>query len=245
MGTVVNTDATLLLDSLQVQTQLNQIGLDYSADLNDATCFGATSRVRKGTIKTASATAKGFIGNTTIDDGLWTLASTDENLLTVFPTTITDGAITTKGYAMLVALEKLSLSGDVGSLLGMDLAAQSESNVVRAVCLRNFLVTPLTSTAAGTAYVVGAVAAGQSVYGGLHVTSISGTATPTLTMRIQSDTVGFPSATTAITFTARTAVGAQWGTPLAGANTDTYWRADWTISGTNPSFTGLVWMAIL
>ena len=95
--------------------------------------------------------------------------------------------------------------------------------------------TARTATGNGTAVQVGAVASGRQMYAALHVLSVSGTATPTLTVKVQSDTVGFGSATDQITFTAATAVGGQISR-VAGPITDDYWRASWTISGTNPSF---------
>jgi hypothetical protein len=244
MAPISNVNAVLLLEGLQLQTQLNHISLDYHSEIADATVFGATSRARKGTIKASSCTAKGFVGNSTIDSGLYTLGGSDESLLTVFPTTITEGSAW--GYAMLVSLDKLNISGDVGSLLGFDLSAESESNLVRATPLTNFLTTPLTSSNSGTIYNVGAVAAGQSLYGGMHITAISGTSTPTITMMIQSGaTAGFIGPTVRMYLPATTTTDGVWGTPIAGPITDAYWRTTYTISGGSPSFTGLVWMAIL
>ena len=62
----------------------------------------------------------------------------------------------------------------------------------------------------------------------MHVLAVSGT-NPTLDMIIQSDNVsGFTSPTTKITFDQAVAVGAQWGTRVAGPLTDDYYRASWT-----------------
>ena len=81
--------------------------------------------------------------------------------------------------------------------------------------------------------------AGQYLYGILHCTAVSGTNTPTITVKIQSDsTDAFSSASDRITFTAKTAIGSQWATKVsADTITDNYWRASWTVSGTNPSLT--------
>lgn len=96
--------------------------------------------------------------------------------------------------------------------------------------------TARTSSASGAARQQGAIGATQTGYAALHVLSVAGTATPTVTVKVQSDdNSGFSSATDRITFTGATAVGYQWGT-VAGAVTDDYWRVVWTISGTNPSF---------
>lgn len=97
--------------------------------------------------------------------------------------------------------------------------------LIRGTVLHNAAVS---SDGNGTAYAVGAVGATQYVYACLHVLAISGT----LDVIVQSDTVGFPSATNRITFAQASAVGAQYATRVAGAITDTYWRVSYTRSGT-------------
>ncbi len=107
--------------------------------------------------------------------------------------------------------------------------------------------TARTATGTGTAIQLGAVGASQYIYATLHVLSISGTSTPTITVKIQSDdNSGFSSATDRITFTSVTDVIGISGyiSRLAGAVTDDYWRAQWTISGTDPSFTFVVGFGI-
>jgi len=49
------------------------------------------------------------------------------------------------------------------------------------------------------------------------------------------DNSDFTSATDRATFTALTAIGSEIKS-VAGAVTDQYWRLNYTISGTNPSF---------
>lgn len=96
--------------------------------------------------------------------------------------------------------------------------------------------TARTASGTGTALNLGAVTAGRRLYAALHVLSVAGT-TPSITARVESDdAVGFPSATTRLTFNAATAVGGQIIRTDGSAITDTWWRIAWTISGTTPSF---------
>ena len=96
--------------------------------------------------------------------------------------------------------------------------------------------TARTATGSGTAVELTAVSASQYIYGALHVLSVSGTSTPTITVKIQSDVDNtFGSPADQITFTAATAIGGQISRTI-GAITDTWWRAQWTITGTDPSF---------
>jgi hypothetical protein len=96
--------------------------------------------------------------------------------------------------------------------------------------------TARTATGNGTAVQLPAVAAGQYLYATLHVLSVSGTSTPTITVVIESDDAsGMASPVTRISFDAATARGGQI-LRATGPITDTWYRARWTISGTTPSF---------
>lgn len=92
------------------------------------------------------------------------------------------------------------------------------------------------ATATGTAYQLGAVVAGTNkIVAKLHVFSVTGGA-GSVTVTIESDTVGFPSPVTRGTFTAvatAASVGRQ-VIEIATTITDDYWRAvaTWT-PGTN------------
>ena len=84
--------------------------------------------------------------------------------------------------------------------------------------------------ATGTGLQLGAVAADEFLYATFHVFS-AGT---TITVVVESDdNAGFSSATTRITFGPITTAGGTWGTRVAGAITDDYYRLRITaITGT-------------
>lgn len=96
--------------------------------------------------------------------------------------------------------------------------------------------TARTTTGTGTATQLTAVSSSQFLYATVHVLSVAGTSTPTVTVKIQSSVDNtFASPTDRITFTGATAIGGQISR-VAGAITDTWFRAQWTITGTTPSF---------
>jgi hypothetical protein len=112
-----------------------------------------------------------------------------------------------------------------------------------------------TASASGSVLLMDAATAGQYLYGVLHVISAATAVGDTLNVIIESDdAVGFGgSPTTQITFSEvlGNVVGGrtyQWATPVAaGAITDTYWRASWTIvdaGADDASFTFAVFMGI-
>jgi hypothetical protein len=119
------------------------------------------------------------------------------------------------------------LGGQVGEIMPFSLTAQAARGTglasvgaVRGIILKakgNVSATGAT----GTASEIGAVGASQYLYAGLHVFS-AGT---TISGVIESDADNtFASATTQITFSGVTAAGGYWGTRVAGAITDTWYR---------------------
>lgn len=135
-----------------------------------------------------------------------------------------------------IPLSYTPLEGDAGSLAMGRIAGQSSTGPVIRGKLLHPGSTARTSSASGTGRQLGEVIEGKSLYAALHVLSVSGTDTPTLTVKVQSDDdTGFASATDRISFTGATAKGYQWGS-VAGPVTDDWWRVTWTVSGTDPSF---------
>jgi len=94
-----------------------------------------------------------------------------------------------------------------------------------------------TTTGSGTAIQLGPVSAGQRLYASLHVLSVSGT-TPSLTVEVESDTTEDfdDDPTTRLSFDAATGPVGQILRTDGSAIAHDWWRVNWTISGTNPSF---------
>lgn len=128
-----------------------------------------------------------------------------------------------------------SLGGSVGDVAPWSGKGASAWPLVRGQ-MAHPAGTARTTTGVGTAVQLGAVTAGKRLYAALHVLSVAGT-TPSITARIESDNaVGFPSATTQLTFTAATAAGGEALRTSGSAITDDWFRVAWTISGSSPSF---------
>lgn len=155
----------------------------------------------------------------------------------IAPAGAADGALAYLTNALEAKYEPIK--GKVGDAAGFEASAKGCTKVARGL-VAHPPGTARTATGTGTALQIGALSASQSLYVNLHVLSVSGTATPTITVRIESDNaVGFPSPATVGTFTAATAIGGQ-HMRVAGAVTDDWYRAAFTISGTTPSFLFLV-----
>ena len=122
----------------------------------------------------------------------------------------------------------MSPGGAVGDLAAYEMALGVDNAPVD-----GYLAAPLATRGAmtGTAVQLGALTGTQRLWAALFVQA--GTFT-NLAVVIQSDTVGFPSPVTAITFSTVSAAGGQFAS-LAGPLTDDYFRVSSTIgSGTTP-----------
>lgn len=103
-----------------------------------------------------------------------------------------------------------------------------------------------TSSGNSGGYQLGAATASQTIYYIVQCddNTISGTS-PTLDITIESAATDSWPGTTRFTVAQITDAGAAWKyDSLAGAVTDTWWRVNWTIGGTSPSFPFQVYMAI-
>ena len=120
--------------------------------------------------------------------------------------------------------------------------------IVRAIPLKDATATALTSCGVGTAFDLGAVTAGESLYAGLHLLSSS---TGAITFRIQgssSSGFGVGKFTSHVSFSAQSSIGGQWATPVStGTITSTeqsFWRTEWTLTTSGDTYKALPWMSI-
>lgn len=168
-----------------------------------------------------------------VDNEAWTSLG-GVGAFTVFPI---GGAVAAGdvGYLTKMLNGSYTLGGAVGDVAPWSLELTGSWPLVRGACI-NAPGTARTTTGTGTSLQIGALLSTQALYVTLHILSISGTSTPTLTVTVQSDTAtGFPSSATQATFAAATAIGSQ-TVKIAGPITDDWWRVGYTISGSSPSF---------
>ncbi len=225
----------LLWDGYDFTADWNTVDLTLSRDALDDTALPDTARSVLGGIRSLSLAASGFADlgaatNEGIANSHW--GSTGK-VLTMMPYDADEGEIayTSKGTEL-----EYSLGGTVGEMFPISISAlSSATEIVRGTIMGTGAQV---ATGTGTELQLGAVGATEYLYGTLHCTAVSGTNTPTITVKIYSAAAsGMAGKTERIGFTATTAIEAQWATPVAGAITDTWWRVDWTVSGTNPSLT--------
>lgn len=244
MGKIVLLDARLFVAGVDLSGSGNKIELSEEAEAKKITNWrsGGAEENKAGLTK-LEANAEGQLEQA-VDDMLW---STRRSLdpWSLAPESDSDLAAGGLMYIARLLRTKHQFLGSVGEVSPWMMDAVGTWPLARGVCAHPSGV-PRTATGTGTALQLGAIDAdeGQHLYANLHVLSVAGTSTPTITVNIQSDdNSGFTTATTRGSFAAKTAVGGE-SIRIAGSITDDYWRASWTISGSTPSFLFLVSMGI-
>jgi hypothetical protein len=242
MATQVLTDVKLYTGEYDLSGDMSAIALNYTAELVDDTVFGDDTRSRAGGLKNVSLSAEGFWngGTGAVDDVLF-----DNIGVADVPVTVVPGGETLANpcYLFRAIHGNYTPGASIGEMLRFSVSAEGSGGV--GVVRGNLLhVGSETATGAEDKQELGAVLATQSIYASLHVLTVSGT-NPTLDVLLESDADGSAGGeTTRITFTQATAATSEWKS-LAGAVTDTYWRASWTIGGTDtPTFEFIVSVGI-
>lgn len=245
MGMFTLTSPKIYLDGFDISGDLNQHSLNESAAAVTNTTYGTGYESalpgRKGVDLSMAGYWQAGATPDLIDHILADRIAVENSVLTVCGQT---GAAGESAKFFRAMVGSYAPGGQVGAMLAFSASAKANQGpVVRGTVLATG---SKTSTANGSAYQVGAAGATQSLYAALHVLSVSGT-NPTLNVVIASDNnSGFTSGLTRMTFSQKTAIGTQWLTPVAGPQTDDYWRAEWTIGGSNtPTFNFVVVFGIL
>ncbi len=235
MAAFVLTNVRLFAGGADFTSRTNQVELAAEVEDKDATTYGSggwkefLGGLKGGALGGEGQWEAGDLSK--VDDDRWASMGA-VTAYTVCPHAADVGNL---AWTLKAMESKYQLGGQVGDIAPWTMAAASAWPLGRGK-VGHPPGTARTATGSGTAVQLAAASASQYLYATLHVLSVAGTDTPTLTVAVESDNAeGFPSTTNRITFTAATAVGGQISR-LVGAITDDWYRATWTISGTNPSF---------
>lgn len=236
MSRQVLTDVRLFAGGADLSGASNKVELDAQFEEKDATNYrsGGWKEVMAG-LASSSLSGSGFweAGDPSlVDDAAWAMLG-GRTAWTVGPGDATVGALAYTTYGLHSSYK---LGDQVGEIAPWEAKVSGSWPVARGA-FAHPPGTARTATGTGTGVQLGAVPAGDRLYAALHVLSVAGTSTPTITARIESDdSNSFASPTTQLTFTAATARGGEILRTSGSAITDTWYRIAWTISGTSPSF---------
>jgi hypothetical protein len=236
MATFVQTNVKCYVGAYDLSSNFKANELTIACEPQDDTAWGDTTRSNAGGLFNVSFSGEGFAesdGSTKPGDVFATGLGLADRLLTFAPTGGADGEVAYSFGSLQTAHQPFG--GSVGDIAMFTVAGQGSGGLwVRG--LVDHAKAARTTSGNGTGRQLGAVGATQKLYSALHVFAASGT-TPTLDVVIQSDdNSGFTTPTTQITHTQATTITSQMLT-LDGAIADDWFRVNYTIGGTTPSFT--------
>lgn len=232
MAVLVLTDAVVLVNGADLSGYSNKLSVDVSVDELESTTFASAGwREKVGGLASHEFSIEGFwsAGSSALpDDRLWA------DLGTVAAWTATPAAaVGTVAYLGNVLDGTHVVGGEVGTLAPFAAKGTGSGRVIRGELMHS-PGTARTATGSTTGVQIGALTSAQAMYAAVHVCSVAGT-TPTLVVKLQSASTQGGSYTDRITFTSANSVSSQLSS-VAGAVTDTWWRVNYTITGTGPSF---------
>ena len=232
MAKFVFSDGKVFSGGYDLSDHVTNVNLELTAEELDATTLQSGGFTEKlAGLKNSELSLDGFYeAGANKPDAL--LGTSIGNELIV--TTVPDAGVGNIAYFTKSREFSYQIFGEVGEIAPFSVTKSQSSEVM----VRGTIALDGAITASGnsTGANLGAVGATEKCYVAIHCTSVSGTSTPTITFKLQSDdNSSFTSPTDRITFTGITAIGADFQS-VAGAVTDTHWRLNYTVSGTNPSF---------
>ena len=238
MAKLILKDAEVYMGQYNMSGYMNALGLDYSADIQEATTFASNGFKEK---------LAGLKDVSFAHEGLWDEVPDSffhSNMAVVdIPMSIRPDSAVDTAFIASVIEASYSRGASIGELLSFSVSGNTDGNgLIQGVL--EFSGSSLTTSGASNGHNLGAVSSGEYLYAALHVTSVSG-ADSTLDVVVESDADNtFASPTTVGTFTQ---VGASASSELiqtAGPITDTWFRISYTIGGTAPSYDFVVALGI-
>lgn len=232
MAKFVFNDGKVFLGGYDLSSHATSVNLEINAEELDATTINSGGfRERLGGLKDSSLQIDGFYeAGSNKPDALLGASIGNELIVSAIP----DAGVGNIAYFMKSRLFEYSIFGEVGEIAPFSISkSHSGDKVVRGTIQ---LDSALTSSGNSTGTQLGAIGASEKCFAAIHCYAVSGTSTPTITFKLQSDdNASFTSPTDRITFSDITAIGADFQS-VAGSITDDYWRLEYTITGTSPSF---------
>ena len=241
MAKLIMRDQKVWLGAFDLSGVANSLAVEIGADARDVSTLGNATRIHLAGLKTLAAGMQGWFDTAGgLDQELFDRIGLADAPMSYAPVGAAEGDA---AFSFLALHAQYSPQGAVGEVFAFNAAALAASGdgLVQGTLMHN---SAETATANGTGQQLGAAAAGQKLFGALHVLDVSG-GTPTLDVTVESDdNGGFTTPTTQITFAQQVAAGYEWAAPIAGPITDDWWRLAWTITGTTPSFEFVATLAI-
>jgi hypothetical protein len=235
MGTFAANNLTTWFAGYDMTGDLNSTTLALSYEALDSTPFGSQARARTAGLADCQLSEAGFwqSGTVAIDPTAFTALGGASQPIS----NSADGLDSSVAYFYRARTFNYQMFGKLGEMVPFSLTAQSARGPglasvaeVRGRILKGKGTVSATGVT-GTPFQLGAAASGQYLYGIFHEFAVGTTITAVLESAPDNT---FASPTTRMTFGPITTVGGTWGTRVAGAITDPWYRLRVTaITGTH------------
>jgi hypothetical protein len=230
--------AKIYLDGMDVSPYLQEVGLSTDIDTAETSCLGTTAKTYVPGLQDGSAKMSGFLDQNLVDDTLTFSYKANSLLATQTQATFLPAGdvFGTECYMLKGLLTSSNVSASVGDVASVDMDFQNCTGLDRAVTIHALGAETATGQNTG---INNTVLTSNGAHAVLHVTAVTGTSTPTVTVKLQHS-VDSTNGTDGvwvdlITFGAKTAKGSEYATSSGTVNK--YVRALWTITGSSPSLT--------
>ena len=127
MSSVIYTDAKLFIGGFNLSADHNELGLDYSSEMQDVTTFGDDTRVRTGGLDTATVNGSGFWngGTNNADQAFFDFTGATSEPLLLFGDGINVGSPGNQGFAMKAVVANYNIGNPVGDMMNFSVTAES------------------------------------------------------------------------------------------------------------------------
>lgn len=222
----------ILLDEKDVSAYLNKLDLSVDVEGADATTFKKNWHVFWPGLADGKFEAAGFY-DPLFEDVRQTLQTSPDSIVSWAP----GGALALGDPVRIMAAVSSTYkeSAPVGGMVAFNWGVEGSDTLGIGRSMHPLAAETVTGF---STYLDGGAATTLGAVAHLHVTALAGTVTPTITVKFRDATSGAGAGLADITagaFAAATAIGAQ--RLVIPGTIRRYVRVDWTISGTNPSFT--------
>ena len=230
MARITAKSAGLLVDEFDFSGVSNSMDLTFAETPAEVTAFADTDLTYIQGKPTFNFNVNGLwsTASPNYDGEMFTDLTASARRVGIYPSGISDGNFGYEGATLISASPRVSTIGDS---IACNVTWQGADAGFRSTMLR---YATDSSSANGTQYTIGTIAASNTIIGVLRLLEIGGSGNNTLDVKIQSDTSGYSSPTDRLTFTQlNQGSGATFETQTAAgpAGSDNIWRVVVTIGG--------------
>lgn len=227
--------AEIYLDGMDASPYLQEVSQEGEIDSAETSCLGTSAKTYVPGLSDASVSMSGFFDGNAVDDTLTFEYKIDSLYRVQTQATYIPGgdALGASCYLFKGIVTSNSISTSVDDIAGVELEMQGCNAMARGKVLSPGSTVTATGNGAEVDFTTVSTTNGFDAI--LHVLNVSGTSTPTLTVKIQGSATSGGTFADLGSFTAVTAKGSQFIT--VPGTIPRYLRATYTVdAGTTPSF---------